>query len=59
MTVDDGRTPWPNGGNPFDVNGDGLVSPLDALVLINYLKVAADEGGPPADAELRVLDVDC
>ncbi len=31
------------GRDPRDVNGDGYVSPLDALVIINYLR-RADEG---------------
>ena len=30
--------------NPFDVNGDGIVSALDALVVINELN--ATQGGP-------------
>ena len=29
--------PWQNQSNRFDVNDDGHVSPIDALVLINYL----------------------
>ncbi len=28
---------WRNPRNPYDVNDDGLVSPLDALVTINYV----------------------
>ncbi len=30
-------TPWKNPANPLDANGSGAVSPLDALVIINYL----------------------
>ena len=29
--------PWQNQDNRFDVNADGHVSPMDALVLINYI----------------------
>jgi hypothetical protein len=28
---------WHNAANPLDVNGDGQVTPLDALLVINYL----------------------
>jgi hypothetical protein len=55
VTVDDGRTPWHNGANPYDVNGDGFVTPLDALVLINYLNASAAGGVPPENAALRAL----
>ena len=33
-------TPWQNPINPLDVTADGLVSPLDALVVINQLNAA-------------------
>jgi hypothetical protein len=55
LLVDDGLPPWHNGANPYDVNWDGLVTPLDALVLINYLNVVANEGGPAAESMLRAL----
>ena len=29
--------PWQNPVNPLDVNGDGVISPIDALLVINYL----------------------
>ena len=28
---------WHNSANPLDVNGDGIVTPLDALIVINHL----------------------
>ncbi len=28
---------WQNTANPYDVNANGIVNPIDALVLINYL----------------------
>ena len=30
---------WLNANNPEDINGDGLVSPIDALVIINDLNI--------------------
>jgi hypothetical protein len=33
---------WHNGANPLDANGDGLVTALDALVVINSLNAALD-----------------
>jgi hypothetical protein len=47
LLVDDGWTPWQNAANPHDVNGDGLASALDVLVLINYLNAQADGHWPP------------
>jgi len=29
--------PWHNAADPFDVNGDGLTTPGDVLILVNYL----------------------
>lgn len=37
VRVTPARSPYQNRDNPNDVNGDGIVSPLDALILINYL----------------------
>ncbi len=36
---DDPNFPWQNPRNRFDVNNDGLVSPIDALLVINALNV--------------------
>ena len=36
--------PWHNPDRPVDVNGDTLASPLDALLVVNYLN--ANGGGP-------------
>lgn len=45
---------WHNAAMPFDVNDNGLVSPLDALLVINWLNTVASgdipetaEPGPP------------
>jgi hypothetical protein len=35
---------WQNPQNPLDVNGDGAVTSIDALILINYTN-----SGQPAD----------
>jgi VCBS repeat-containing protein len=37
IQVVDNLRPWRNAFNPVDVNGDSLVSPWDALIIINYL----------------------
>ncbi len=37
VTVRDDPFPWYNDRNPFDVNDDGFVTPLDALLVIEYL----------------------
>ena len=53
--------PWQNPVNPLDTNGDGSVSPLDALLIINHLQVSGDgslNARGPGDGELvRYLDV--
>jgi hypothetical protein len=50
------EAPWQNGTLPTDVNGDGVVSPIDALLVINYLnrdgsgpvpEITGDQGPPP------------
>ncbi|MBC8871509.1 MAG: hypothetical protein H8E44_18960 [Planctomycetes bacterium] len=43
---------WRNPGNPSDVNNDGIVSPLDALLVIAYINSHPDDSSvPPAPAE--------
>ena len=39
--------PYQNPANNYDVNGDGAVSPIDALILINYIN-ANGQGPIPA-----------
>lgn len=34
-------SPWHNYANSRDVNGDGIVTPLDALIVINYINANA------------------
>ena len=40
------RNPYTNSSNKLDVNGDGGVSPLDVLQLINYLNPPGPGSGP-------------
>jgi len=43
---------WRNPGIPSDVNNDGIVSPLDALLVIAYINSHPDDSSvPPAPAE--------
>ena len=56
--VDDGRRIWQNTDVPADVNGDGTVTPFDALLIINYLN--RHGAGPlpiPAEAPRMYFDV--
>ena len=49
---------WHNSSNPLDVNGDGIVTPLDALIVINQLDAGGSGalGTPPLTAH-NYLDV--
>ncbi|MCA9129725.1 MAG: cadherin-like domain-containing protein [Planctomycetales bacterium] len=47
LTVTPARSPYQNRNNPNDVNGDGLVTPLDVLILINYLNSEGFNFQPP------------
>lgn len=42
LTVVKPKSPWQNPGNPIDVNNDGIITPRDALHVINFL----NENGP-------------
>lgn len=44
--------PWQNQANPFDANADGVVAPLDALVVINALQSNDLASAELASAEL-------
>jgi len=54
-----GAISWQNPARPVDVNGDGAVTALDALIPINYINTHAGDTSLPAD-ELPppYLDVD-
>ena len=52
LQVEDDERPWHNLANPLDVNHSGTVTPLDALLIINYLNQhgsRATSNLPPAD----------
>lgn len=37
VIIDRDQTPYHNDSNPGDVDGDGTVSPLDPLIIVNYI----------------------
>ena len=47
VTVHDGGTPWHHADNPFDVNGDGLVTTTDVLAVIDYLNAILHDAALP------------
>ena len=59
LNIERDPTPYHNDVNPYDVNGDGDLTPLDPLVLINYIN---DKGvGPisaPGEGEDSLPDLD-
>jgi hypothetical protein len=56
ITITDGDLRWHNASNPADVNDDGDVSPLDALLVINYLNNVGG-GNVPAGNPPPFIDV--
>jgi len=46
LTIVDGGGSGEADGNPMDVNGDGKVSPIDALMVINGLNASGPQRGP-------------
>ena len=54
------QTPYHNDSNPADVDGDGVVTPLDPLIIIDYLnRNGSGQITPPGEGEARNdLDVD-
>ncbi len=50
-TLDDGYRGWRNPRNPLDVDGDGVVKPLDALILINWMNLHQPETTLPDPPE--------
>jgi hypothetical protein len=43
-------TPWQNPNNPLDVDGDGSVTPSDALAIINFLNAPGYDPALPSNA---------
>lgn len=50
ITIPQGETARQNGVNPYDVNGDGYVSPIDALGVINTLNRMSRQGQGESNA---------
>lgn len=49
IDVLENETPFHNDDNPYDVDGNGTVSPLDALAIINYLNLYGPGPVGPGD----------
>ncbi len=49
ISVVDIDLPWQNPSMPTDANDDGFVTPLDALLIINYLNSAGSGPVPPGE----------
>ena len=50
-------SPWQNQTKQFDVNNDGAISPIDALLIINDLNLKGSRVLTVADASLPFIDV--
>ena len=48
---------WHNTANPHDVNGDNAVSPIDALLVINYLNANGSSSLPGSNSNGKMIDV--
>ncbi|QDS88043.1 Cadherin domain protein [Rosistilla ulvae] len=49
---------WQNPGDRFDVNDDGSVAPIDAVIILNYLNRYGAQTVPEGQAPPHYLDVD-
>ncbi|QDV86367.1 Dockerin type I repeat protein [Stieleria magnilauensis] len=49
IEVLENETPFHNDDNPYDVDGNGTVTPLDALAIINYLNIYGPGPVGPGD----------
>ncbi len=61
LNIERDPTPYHNDVNPYDVDGDGVLTPLDPLVLINYINsrgVGPIEKPGEGEDSLPDLDVD-
>jgi len=50
-------TPHQNPVNKFDVDGDGIVAPIDALFIVNHLNLNLPAVLPPINTTSVFLDV--
>ncbi len=53
VTVLDGTKPWHNAARPLDVNRDGFITPLDALLIINLLNSQTSSTLPASNTEMK------
>ncbi|MEM8733689.1 MAG: dockerin type I domain-containing protein, partial [Planctomycetota bacterium] len=49
LISEDDSWSWTNAKNRYDVNDDGFLSPIDALLIINYLNNASNSELPPLE----------
>jgi hypothetical protein len=49
-TAMESQKPWQNHDNPLDVDGNGLVIPLDALIIVNRINTVGIQKLPPPTA---------
>jgi hypothetical protein len=56
ITITESDFPWQNPSMPIDVSGDGRLSPVDALLVINYLNTPG-RGNLPSGSPPPFLDV--
>ena len=57
LNISDSDSSWHNANNPYDVDGDNSVSPLDVLTIVNYLNTVGS-GPVTGSAPPPYLDVD-
>ncbi|HND55987.1 MAG TPA: Ig-like domain-containing protein, partial [Pirellulaceae bacterium] len=50
VTVQRTPSPWQNPNNNLDVNADGFVSPIDVLLIVNYLNLYGNPAPTPPPA---------
>jgi hypothetical protein len=58
LLVRDDVFPWYNDRNPYDVNADGRVTPVDVLQVIEFLEGPGSGGRPPSLPPAPFYDVD-
>ena len=57
-TATESASPWQNADNPYDVNGDGMVTPRDVLLVINQINLQLQLPSERTAAQLPSLYVD-
>ncbi|HUP81556.1 MAG TPA: dockerin type I domain-containing protein [Pirellula sp.] len=62
LNIEKDMTPYHNDEDPSDVDGDGFLTPLDPLIIINYINkhgIGPIEQTGEGEGTLLDLDVDC